>query len=568
MSKQRPPVGIEDFEKLRSGEFYYVNKTGMIKELLENWGEVNLFTRPRRFGKSLNISMLKSFFDIRTDTTLFQGLDITKETSLCQKYMGHYPVISLSLKDVNGSDFAEAKNQMWNLIQVVAEQFDYLQDSEKLNTRDKQNIMQLSEGNGNLESSLHLITRLLNKHYEKKVIILIDEYDVPLQKAELNGYYDQMSDFISRFFSYSMKSNQNMLFAVVTGCLRVVYRETFTGCFSASNGKESIFTGFNNPKVHTIVDDQYDEWFGFTDKEVRDMLDYYDLNKYYELTKQWYDGYRFGTVNVYCPWDVINWCEQLRRSQDHMPKNFWSNSSSNDLIPRFIAMADETTKWELEELSEGKSIDKVIQEELTYAEMNQSIDSLWNVLFTTGYLTQCGRNADGTYRLVIPNQEIYNLFDYQIKQWFYAKIEGSLLPLYQGFDKNSAKDIEATINACLIDSISFLDGGNTHEMKESFYHGLLLRMLRGRRGWRIKSNREAGNGRADIILIDQIKKCGYIIEVKYALKNTELLQDAKKALLQIDDTLYDAYFSDSDIDKIYHYGIAFHKKKCRVMTTK
>ncbi|MCD8232280.1 MAG: ATP-binding protein [Clostridiales bacterium] len=550
MSIKRPSVGIESFAELIKQDFYYIDKTGMIKELLENWGKVNLFTRPRRFGKSLTMSMLKSFFEIGTDKNLFHGLAISKETTLCERYMGRYPVISLSLKQVKGKNYESARTQMWNLIKAEAERFDYLQDSDRLNARDKANMMNLSEGIGSLEESLYLMSRLLYKHHGKEVIILIDEYDVPLQKAETNGYYDDMTDLISQFFGYSMKTNDYVLFSVITGCLRIA--------------KESIFTGFNNPKVHTIVDDQYDEWFGFTDEEVRQMLHYYELDEYYETTKEWYDGYLFGTVNVYCPWDVINWCDQLRRSQNRRPQNFWSNTSSNDIVLRFVELADETTKAELEELSEGKSIDKNVQMELTYAEIDKSIDNLWSVLFMTGYLTHCGRNEDSTYRLVIPNREISNLFDRQIRNWFYEKIEGGLDPLFQAFDQHNTADIEENINSCMRDSISFMDGGNTKEMKETFFHGLLLGMLRSRRGWRVQSNREAGNGRADIILTDRTRECGHIIEVKYADSYADLETAARKGFQQIDDALYDDYFRDSDIGQIYHYGIAFHRKKCKV----
>lgn len=495
--------------------------------------------------------MLKSFFEIGTDKSIFDGLTISKETSLCEEHMGQYPVISITLKQVKGKNFEAAKVQMWNLIRAEAERFDYLQDSAKLNSRDKSNMMKLSKGIGSLEESLHLMSRLLCKHYEQKVIILIDEYDVPLQNAETNSYYKDMTDLLSQMFGYGMKSNDSMFFAVVTGCLRVV--------------KESIFTGFNNPKVHTIVDDQYDEWFGFSDAEVQDMLNYYGLNEYYAATKEWYDGYRFGAVNVYCPWDVINWCEQLRRSQDHMPQNFWANSSSNDMVLRFIEIADDTTRAEMEELSEGKSIDKSIVMELTYAEINQDIDNLWSVLFTTGYLTYRGRNEDGSWKLIIPNREIHELFDRQIKIWFYSHIEGGLQPLYQAFDAHNIEEVEKNINACMIDSISFMDGGNTDESRETFYHGLLLGILRARRGWRVKSNREAGNGRADIILIDRIRQCGHIIEVKYARSSRSLKKRATTGLNQIDNTCYDEYFSDSDIQTIYHYGIAFHQKKCKVV---
>lgn len=550
MEKKRPPVGMEDFEDLLAGGFYYIDKTLMIKELLNNWSKVNLFTRPRRFGKSLNMSMLRAFFETGTDKSLFDGLAIAEESALCEKYMGQYPVISISLKQVKGRTYEDARTQMWATVSMEAERLSYLQNSEKIDGADKETFHNIRIGKGNLEISLLQLSRLLFKHYRRKVIILIDEYDVPLQKAEAAGYYTDMAELISQFFGYGMKTNSNMFFAVVTGCLRI--------------SKESIFTGFNNTKVHTIADDRYDEWFGFTHAEVQRMLDYYGLAEYNDITKEWYDGYRFGRINVYCPWDVINWCDQLLNSADHTPRNFWANTSSNDIVLRFVEAADETTRAEIEELSEGGSIDKDIQMELTYAEIDQDIDNLWSILFTTGYLTHCGRNDDGTYRLVIPNREISNLFDRQIRRWFYTQIENGLQPLFKAFDDNDPMAVEQTINSCMGGSISFMDGGNTDERKETFYHGLLLGMLRGRRRWRVKSNREAGNGRADIILIDRVSQSGHIIEVKYASCFAELEAKSLQGLCQIDDTLYDEYFLDSDIEKIYHYGIAFHKKKCKV----
>ncbi|MCD8125396.1 MAG: ATP-binding protein [Lachnospiraceae bacterium] len=552
MIKKRPPVGIEDFSKLVSQDFYYVDKTGLIRELLENWGEVNLFTRPRRFGKSLNMSMLRAFFEIGTDASLFEGLEISRETALCEKYLGEYPVISLSLKDVAGNNYEEARRQMQNIVRREADRLAFLQNSEVLDDIEKTRLHELRTQTGDPESSLLLLSDLLYKHYGKKVIILIDEYDVPLQKAETKGYFDQMVSLISRFFSYGMKTNNNMLFAVVTGCFRIV--------------KESIFTGFNNPKVHSITDKQYDEWFGFTDAEVQQMLDYYNLSEYYDLTREWYDGYLFGAIHVYCPWDVVNWCEQLRRSRDARPQNFWANSSSNDMVLRFVERADETTKAEMEELSEGKSIDKYIRTDLTYAELDRSIDHLWSVLFTTGYLTHCGQNEDGTYRLVIPNREIRTLFDQQIREWFFTQIEDGLQPLFHAFDQNCPEEIEQRLNACLAESIGFMDGGNTEEMRESFYHGLLLGMLRGRRSWLVKSNREAGEGRADILLVDRTHQLGHIIEVKYASDYRSLEKKAQEGLRQIEDTRYDEYFLDYDIQNICHYGISFHRKKCRVVT--
>ncbi|MCD8053925.1 MAG: ATP-binding protein [Lachnospiraceae bacterium] len=569
MAVRRLPVGIDSYEKLRRGDFYYVDKTGLIKDLLENWGEVNLFTRPRRFGKSLNISMLKSFFEIGTDAALFDGLAISEEKDLCERYLGRFPVISISLKTADAADFSFARGLIAMEIREEAGRMQYLLESDRLTSYDKDEFRKLlgdDISDAYLYRSLRILSSLLCKHFGEKVIVLVDEYDVPLQKAHERGYYNQMTQLISQLFGAGMKTNENMLFAVVTGCLRIA--------------RESIFTGFNNPKVHTITDSRYDEWFGFTDAEVRQMLDYYELGDYYETTREWYDGYRFGSLNVYCPWDVINWCDQLRCEQDDTPQNFWANTSSNEMVLHFVEMADETTRAELEELSQGKSIDKELFTELTYDEIGQNIDHLWSILFTTGYLTYRGRNEDGTYRLIIPNREIRILFDRQIKNWFYKKIEGGLKPLFEAFDLNSPVQMETALNACMTDMISFMDGGNTDEMKESFYHGLLLGMLRGRRGWIIKSydetihrmvslhakaNREAGNGRADIILIDRFRECGYIIEVKYSRSYSGLEERALAALHQIEDMQYDEYFSDSDIEIIYRYGIAFYKRKCRVV---
>ncbi|MCD8381168.1 MAG: ATP-binding protein [Lachnospiraceae bacterium] len=554
MADQKLPVGIDNFEKLRTGGFYFVDKTDLIRELLENWGEVNLFTRPRRFGKSLNMSMLKAFFEIGTDPALFDGLSISKEKNLCEQYLGKHPVIFISLKTADAADFVSARGLIAMEIREEAGRLQYLLESDRLTEYDKEDLRRLLSddiSDAYLYRSLRILSGLLCKHYGKQAIILIDEYDVPLQKAHERGYYNQMTQLISQLFGAGMKTNENMFFAVVTGCLRIA--------------KESIFTGFNNPKIHTITDNRYDEWFGFTDTEVRQMLEYYGLSDYYETTKEWYDGYRFGSLNVYCPWDVINWCDQLRCGRDNTPQNFWANTSSNEMILHFVEISDETTRADLEDLSQGKSIDKELFMELTYDEIDQNIDHLWSVLFTTGYLTYRGRNEDGTYRLVLPNKEIRSLFDRQIKNWFYKKIQGGLQPLYTAFDSHSPGDIETSLNACMVDMISFMDGGNTDEMKETFYHGLLLGMLRGRKGWIIKSNREAGNGRADIILTDRFRECGYIIEVKYARSYSALEDKAYEGLHQIEDTLYDEYFSDSDIHEISHYGIAFCKRKCKVV---
>ncbi len=550
MGVKRLPVGVEDFSELIGQGFYYVDKTDIIKDLLVNWGKVNLFARPRRFGKSLTMSMLQCFFEIGTDPTLFDGLKISGESDLCRDYMGQYPVISISLKEVKGLNFEEAEKHLRIAMSIEADRLSDRMDRDILDSDERNILAGFKSGRGDLPSALMQLSRILYKYYKKKVIILIDEYDVPLQKAEQNGYYKEMSALISQLFGYGMKTNNSMLFAVVTGCLRV--------------SKESIFTGFNNPKIYTILDERFDEWFGFTDAEVRQMLDYYGMDEYYDLTKEWYDGYLFGNAHVYCPWDVINWCDQLVTTSDRKPKNFWANTSGNDMVLRFVEMADGTTRHELEELAEGKSVDKELYMELTYAELDKSIDNIWSILFMTGYLTHCGQNEDGTYRLVIPNREIRSIFGRQVKDWFFDKIGGSLQELFTAFDENNAEMIERCLNSYLRDSISFMDGGNSDGQKETFYHGLLLGMLRGCRNWIVKSNREAGSGRADIVLVDPYHDCGHIIEVKYAHTPAELEAKAESGLKQIVDRDYDDFFLDFDINNVYHYGIAFYRKKCRV----
>ncbi len=550
------PIGIEFFSSMIKQDYYYVDKTGMIKELLENKGSVNLFTRPRRFGKTLNMDMLKCFFEIGTDKSLFDGLDISKERKLCEEYMGKHPVISLSLKQVQGLDFQKAQELFWGLIKREAARFDYLQDSTVLKPRDKQVMMDYSMGIGVLEDSVLNMSRILFEQHGQKVIILIDEYDVPLQKAEQNGYYKEMTSFISQLFGSSMKINPFMEFAVVTGCLRVV--------------KESIFTGFNNPKMHTILDERYDEWFGFTDAEVQEMLTYYGQEDKYALTREWYDGYLFGKTHVYCPWDVINWCDKLKNTTDESPENYWANSSDNQMIHRFADKAEGSTKAELEQLLEGKSIWKKLKMELTYNDLDKSIDNIWSVLFTTGYLTHKGRNEANEYELIIPNQEILNLFREMLDEWFREKILGNeekMKSFNVALVSADAEQIERCIRANLGRSISFLDGGR-QEQKESFYHGMLLGMLQMRDGWTTVSNREAGEGRPDIITYSDWEDKAFIFELKYVKTYEDMEAAAGKALEQIRDMDYDRFFETGISKEVIHVGIAFCKKRCRVFVEK
>ncbi|MCD7834061.1 MAG: ATP-binding protein [Lachnospiraceae bacterium] len=545
------PIGIDDFATIRSDNFYYVDKTGIIKELLNNWGLVNLFTRPRRFGKSLNMSMLQRFFEIGTDKSLFEGLEISKDHELCDKYMGKFPVIAISLKQVNGTSYEKAEENIWRVIKSETRRFSFLLESDRLDEEDKKDFRNLRNGTSLLDSSLYDLSYLLFKHFDKKVIILIDEYDTPLQKAYENDYYEDMVILLRQIFGYALKSNQSLKFGILTGCMRV--------------SKESLFSDLNNPKIYSMVNDECDEWFGFTDQEVRELLDDNGLGQYFDITKDWYDGYRIGVTDIYCPCDVINWCNQLLTSSDKTPENYWTNSGENSIISRFAWMAGDADRYDLEVLSEGGCVDKELNFEQTYQDLYRSTDNLWSLLFTAGYITQRGRNEDGTWRLAIPNREIRKVFADQIRKWFMEKMEGGLQELYKAFDRGKAEEIEKCINACLKESISFMGGGNTEEQKESAYHALLIGMAKGRKGWVVKSNREAGKGRADIILINRMKQEGTVIEVKHTSDGRNLQSKAEEACQQIKDMDYTEYFLGFQINKIEEYGIAFCGKTCKIL---
>ena len=555
--KKKLPIGIEDFEKLRQYDFYYVDKTGLMKELLQNWGEVNLFTRPRRFGKSLNMSMLKYFFEIGSDPALFEGLEISKEKQLCEEYMGKFPVISISLKGINAGCYETARAMAVKTINEEASRFQYLLDDECLTQDEKETFSMLLKRNMDdaaLFGSLRDLSRLLQKHHGRKVVLLIDEYDVPLAKAFEQGYYDQMIVLIRNMFEQGLKTNGNLFMAVLTGCMRV--------------SKESIFTGLNNLRVLSIADVRFDEYFGFTDKEVREMLAYYDKSLYYETVREWYDGYRFGAVDVYCPWDVINYCDLLRSNPKAQPQNYWCNTSSNDAVRRFIEMADVgATKMEIEKLVAGEKITKEIHQELTYQDMYSTIENLWSLLFTTGYLTQRGEPEGRQFHLAIPNKEIREIFEMKIVDLFKENVkkDGETLDRFcEALKNGETESVQRQFQAYLRKTISLRDTFVKKNMKENFYHGILLGILGFKASWNVFSNRETGEGYSDLLITIPDEAIGIVIEMKYA-GDGNLDAACKKALEQIEGNHYEEELYDEGMDDILKYGIACYKKRCRVM---
>ena len=562
--KLKLPIGLENFEEIRKSGFYYVDKTKLIEQLLEEWGKVNLFTRPRRFGKTLNMSMLRYFFEVGTDKTLFDGLYISQNEKICEEYMGKLPVIFLSLKSVEGLNFESAKYRLCDLVGKEARRFTFLLDSDNLTEEDKniyRAIIAMQDGKyvmseDILISSLQILSELLYKHYRIKTVILIDEYDVPLDKAFQNGYYREMVALIRALFGLALKTNDFLQFAVLTGCLRIA--------------KESIFTGLNNFNVLSVMSPQFDECFGFTDEEVKEMLAYYGLLEHYEQMKQWYDGYLFGNVSVYCPWDVINHCRDLRVDSDAFPEDYWSNTSGNGIVRRFIDKANMQTKSEIEQLIAGEEIVKEIRQELTYDELDKTIDNLWSVLFTTGYLTQRGRVDGRCYRLAIPNREIRELFITQIREWFKDSVgrdKTTLDDFAAAMLRGDESQVEKIFGDYLWNTISIRDTAVSKERKENFYHGILLGLFGFMDNWIVKSNVESGIGYSDILIEAFDCRVGIVIEVKYA-EDGNLDAACKKALEQIEEKSYEARLQEDGMRTILKYGIACYKKDCRVAVKK
>ena len=561
--KLKLPMGIEDFEEIRTMGYYYADKTGLIRTLLDNLGKVNLFTRPRRFGKTLNMSMLKCFFETGSDRTIFDGLEIAGDTELCDRYFGKFPVISLSLKSAEGRTFDKTRKKLQSIIGNEAVRFSFLLDSDRLNDTERQQYAKLIElddvgefamAGEMLENSLLMLSRFLQKHYGQKTVILIDEYDVPLDKAYQSGYYDTMVDYIRTLFGQALKTNSSLYFAVLTGCLRI--------------SKESIFTGLNNFNVYTVKDVQYNEYFGFTDADVRNMLACYGFTDKYNRIKEWYNGYRFGDLDIYCPWDVVSYCHALKMNPLTEPQNYWVNTSSNSIIRKFIERADGTAKEEIEQLIHGKSIKKKIRQELTYRDLDSKMDNLWSILFTTGYLTQSGvQNGDFT-ELVIPNKEVQWIFEEQIQEWFEMEIgkdKNMLENFGRAFEENNIEGIEKLFTSYLRKTISIRDTNTKKEMKENFYHGILLGLFAGMKNWKVKSNAESGEGYSDISVEIDDKEIGIVIELKYAEK-AAFESACKEALEQIQSRNYEEILIDDGMSVIRKYGIACYKKRCKVIS--
>lgn len=566
INKKKLPIGIEAFDEICSEGFYYVDKTGLIRDFLDAWGKVNLFTRPRRFGKSLNMSMFKSFFEIGCNKALFDGLEIAKETELCNTYMGRYPVISITLKGINGADYPTARSLMCSVIGNEALRFyELLINSDQLNEIEKKQYKQLIKVDTNntesfimpdsvLMGSLKILSTLLQKHYGERVIVLIDEYDVPLAKANEQNYYEKMIILMRNMLEQVLKTNDSLYFAILTGCLRV--------------SKESIFTGLNNTNIFSIIDEDCDSYFGFTDYEVRKLLEYYELSDKYDVMKAWYNGYRFGGSDVYCPWDVVSYVNKLRKKRTLPPQDYWSNTSGNDIVRYFIEKVDKgLAKSEIEALVAGEIVTKDIHMDLTYDHIYDSIDNIWSVLLTTGYLTQRG-NLDGKrYQLAIPNMEIRNIFTEQIMSMFKenTKRDGEKLQEFcDALEAGKAVEVERLFDEYLKRTISIRDTFVRKPTKENFYHGIMLGILGFKTDWYVKSNREAGNGFGDIIIKIEDKGIGMIIELKYA-EDAKLSAECESAMKQIENTGYATELKDAGFYKILKYGIACYKKKCKVV---
>lgn len=557
------PTGIEDFKEIRTDGYYYVDKTALIEQVLDKRSKVTLFTRPRRFGKTLNMSMLRYFFEIGVDSTLFDGLHISQNTELCEKYMGKYPVIAISLKGVDADSYTKAKAQIIKIINREARRHRFLLKSENLDSFDKELLTQLLSRQmeeDTITSSLQELTEVLEAHFSKKVVVLIDEYDVPLAKAYENGYYDKMVLLIRNLFGNVLKTNDSLAFAVLTGCLRIA--------------KESIFTGLNNFKVYSITNTEFDETFGFTNEEVRKMLVYYGLDSHFEEVKAWYDGYRFGNADVYCPWDVVNYCEDHKENTNAELQNYWMNTSGNEVIQHFVDSMNDPhmlTKSELELLVSGDTVVKQVDEMITYKELYSNIDNMWSTLFMTGYLTQRGKEPDGRYHLAIPNREICDCMVRRVLALFKRSVSQNqelLRSFCNAMLASDASTMEHALTEYMGKTISIRDSF-AKSIRENFYHGLLIGILGSQGAWKATSNKESGDGFSDILLEvnEDDLRIGMVLELKYSKTENALDKECDDALQQIEDKNYDQELREKGYTKILKYGIAFYHKRCRVKTS-
>ena len=557
------PTGIEDFKEIRTDGYYYVDKTALIEQVLDKRSKVTLFTRPRRFGKTLNMSMLRYFFETGTDSKLFNGLYISQNAELCEKYMGKYPVIAISLKGVDADSYTKAKAQIIKIINREARRHRLLLKSEKLDSFDKELLTQLLSRNmeeDTITSSLQELTELLEAHFSKKVVVLIDEYDVPLAKAYENGYYNEMVLLTRNLFGNVLKTNDSLAFAVLTGCLRIA--------------KESIFTGLNNFKVYSITNTEFDETFGFTNEEVRKMLVYYGLDSHFEEVKAWYDGYRFGNADVYCPWDVVNYCEDHKENTNAELQNYWMNTSGNEVIQHFVDSMNDPhmlTKSELELLVSGDTVVKQVDEMITYKELYSNIDNMWSTLFMTGYLTQRGKEPDGRYHLAIPNREICDCMVRRVLALFKRSVSQNrelLRSFCNAMLASDASTMEQALTEYMGKTISIRDSF-AKSIRENFYHGLLIGILGSQGAWKATSNKESGDGFSDILIEvnEDDLRIGMVLELKYSKTENALDKECDDALQQIEDKNYDQELREKGYTKILKYGIAFYHKKCRVKTS-
>ena len=559
--KKKLSIGIENFTKLQTEDFYYVDKTMLIKELLDNWAEVNLFTRPRRFGKTLNMSMLQYYFEDKRDqftgekidnSYLFEGLNIKAEGEKYTKYMGKYPVINLSLKSAKQPTYKMAYESLIDEIMKEYRRHNFILNSDKLLQSEKKIFLDISNGEAKeieYAKSLQFLSSCLEKYFGSKTIILIDEYDVPLENAFFEGFYDEMISFIRSLFESALKTNPSLEFSIITGCLRI--------------SRESIFTGLNNLNIISILNNRYAEYFGFTAEEVEELCDYYNIQEKYETAKKWYNGYTFGHKNVYNPWSVVKYIYDVLGDSHVFPTSYWANTSSNSIVKSLIERADDITKGEIEALIEGKTIEKPVHEDITYDDVYDNLDNLWNFMFFTGYFKKISERMDENTQekfveLAIPNLEVKYIFRTKILKWFNEKIKSEDLSiLYTSIINGEVDVFQKEVNRLLKKTISFNDA------YENFYHGFMIGLLSHMDGYIVKSNRETGDGRCDIYIKPlSIFDKAVIIEMKVCDKPKELFTKPQDALQQIEDKKYAYELNESGYEDIIKYGMAFYRKDC------